>query len=485
AAHVDHRDAEVHLVLDEAGEPGGVGAHHQRIDVEMGAADDGAVVAHAAGRGGDEMHVDAEPLADHAARVADAAAAVDREADRDRVDDLAVIRVAHPVPEVEHRAGIVFVDLVPGDADLGLDDARGRETPGLVDHDPLDGLARHLFGGVDGVADRVAGGFEVDHHAAAHAARHLVADADDARPLGLDAGDKAADFRGADVDRADQAAARAHRREARPRLPRIAAGRRDCRVFGAVYQAHVAFPTGRGVFLTGTVSFGAAAMVRMTRRSRSRMSTVCTSRFSRASLRSSSARCVHAPSACSSGSITSMPRSICTSQRRPPTLTAAVTRAKRSGSVDSMSIKSRAYFGASSPTIVGSLAKRVRSVTGITSPSRPISSCLPACCHTASGWRSTRRTNRVPGRRRSIAAERTQGRAWSFSLARIGSTARIGVPRWAPSASMIVAGSVVWRPTTSISVTTSPRLALAATKPSPARWIVAWPAAVRPARTSA
>src|SRR5579885_2799803 len=95
AAHVDDGDAELHLVLDEAGEAGGIGADHQRVDVEMGAADDGAVVAHRRGGGGDQVHVDAEPLADHAARVADAAALVDRKADRDRVDHLAVVAVAH------------------------------------------------------------------------------------------------------------------------------------------------------------------------------------------------------------------------------------------------------------------------------------------------------------------------------------------------------------------------------------------------------
>ena len=78
------------LVLDEAGEAGGIGADDQRLDFEMRAPDRRGVVAHAGGRGGHDVHVDAEPLADHAARIADAAAVVDREADRDRMDDLAV-----------------------------------------------------------------------------------------------------------------------------------------------------------------------------------------------------------------------------------------------------------------------------------------------------------------------------------------------------------------------------------------------------------
>ena len=50
AAHVDDGDAELDLVLDQAGEPGGIGADDERLDLEMAAADRGAVVAHAGGR---------------------------------------------------------------------------------------------------------------------------------------------------------------------------------------------------------------------------------------------------------------------------------------------------------------------------------------------------------------------------------------------------------------------------------------------------
>ncbi len=47
AAHVDDRDAEIHLVFDEAGEARGIGADDQRLDFEMRASDRGGVVAHA------------------------------------------------------------------------------------------------------------------------------------------------------------------------------------------------------------------------------------------------------------------------------------------------------------------------------------------------------------------------------------------------------------------------------------------------------
>src|SRR5581483_176528 len=160
------------------------------------------------------------------------------------------------------------------------DDARWQKPARLVDDDALDRLAGHLLGGVDRVADRIAGGFEVDHLAAAHSARHLMPDADDARPLGLDPGDKAADLRRADIDRGDEAAARPHRREARPAPARVRGGGNGRRgLVAAVYQAHVGFPARCGGFFAGAVSFGAAASVRITSRSVRRMSTVSTSRL--------------------------------------------------------------------------------------------------------------------------------------------------------------------------------------------------------------
>ena len=88
AAHVDQRDAELRLVLDQAAERGGIGRHHLALDLEMAAGDAGGEVAHGAGGRGDQVQVDAEALAEHAARIAHAAAAVDRVADRDGVDDV-------------------------------------------------------------------------------------------------------------------------------------------------------------------------------------------------------------------------------------------------------------------------------------------------------------------------------------------------------------------------------------------------------------
>jgi len=79
-------------------------------------------------------------------------------------------------------------------------------------------------------------------------------------------------------------------------------------------------------------------------------------------------------------------------------------------------------------------------LTGITAPSRSINSCLPACCIRKRVTLDEADKDRA-GRRRSIAAERTQGRLSSCAFARLGLTARIGVPRRAERAAMIVAAS--------------------------------------------
>ena len=122
AAHVDNGDAETDLVLHEAGEPRGVGADNESLDLEMRAPNGGGVVAHAGCARRHHMHVDAEPLAEHAARITDAAAVVDRKPHRDGMDDLTITRVAHHIAVLEHPPHLGIGDLASGDADLRLDD---------------------------------------------------------------------------------------------------------------------------------------------------------------------------------------------------------------------------------------------------------------------------------------------------------------------------------------------------------------------------
>ena len=124
AAHVDQGDAQLPLVLDQAGQGRGVGRHHLRRDVQVAPRDTGGEVAgHAAG-GGDHVHVDAQAVAEHAARIVDAAVAVDAVADRDGVDGLAVLLVVGGLAGgLENAPEVGVADLVSGDGYLAGDEA--------------------------------------------------------------------------------------------------------------------------------------------------------------------------------------------------------------------------------------------------------------------------------------------------------------------------------------------------------------------------
>ena len=90
AAHVDAGRAELHLVVDQRRKPAGIGRRDHALDRQMAAVDAELEIAQRRGVGGHHMHVDAERVADHAARIADAALAVERVADRQRMHDLAL-----------------------------------------------------------------------------------------------------------------------------------------------------------------------------------------------------------------------------------------------------------------------------------------------------------------------------------------------------------------------------------------------------------
>src|SRR6185437_1824405 len=129
-------------------------------------------------------------------------------------------------------------------------------------------------GGMDGVEDRVAGRVDIDDDAVLHAARHLVADADDVRLVADAPRDEAAHLAGADVDDADSAA----------------------RADGELL--HVAFPW--RPFLP--FGFGGSVAVRTTSRSGRRRSTSWISRSRMRSLRSICARRRQPAAGSSSGS---------------------------------------------------------------------------------------------------------------------------------------------------------------------------------------
>ena len=122
---------------------------------------------------------------------------------------------------------------------------------------------------------------------------------------------------------------------ARPALLCLAAAGAFARGFGRCPacphlfdRGHVLFAVGRP-FLAGGGSFAGSGAIRTTSRSGSRMSIACTSRWRMAWSRCRRARSAQAAAASSAGSSTSIALSIRRFQRRPPTSTAAVTRAAR------------------------------------------------------------------------------------------------------------------------------------------------------------
>ena len=88
AAHVDAGGAEFGLVVDQRGKPAGVGRCNHALDRQMRAVDAELEIAERRRVGGHHVHVDAERLAEHAARIVHAALAVERVAGRQRMQDL-------------------------------------------------------------------------------------------------------------------------------------------------------------------------------------------------------------------------------------------------------------------------------------------------------------------------------------------------------------------------------------------------------------
>ena len=200
AAHIDQGGAEVALVGDQRAQARGVARHHPLGDLEMGAPHADLQVAHRPARRGDQVDVDAEPLAEHAAGVAHRGA-VDRVADRRRVDDVAVRRLARQGDVLLHPADVALADLVMADRDLEVLVVRGGRAAAHADDHLADMLAAHLLGGRHRRGDGAGRSLHVDDVARAHALRRLMADADHPQPLPIDPRNKADDLVGADVER--------------------------------------------------------------------------------------------------------------------------------------------------------------------------------------------------------------------------------------------------------------------------------------------
>src|SRR5271169_784137 len=217
-AHIDHGRAKIGLVVGQNGEAGHIGARHHGFDLKMAALDR----EHQVPRRGDirrgDVHVDAEPGTQHAARVADAFDTIDRVTDRERVQYGAAVAQRMPAAGREDASDIAVRYGGTDDFDLGGEQLAGWPSGRERQHHRFDFDARHALGAIDGLANGFLDLAEIDDAAGFHAARDGVAEADDfnamaaagqnllrrARPQPRD---HAHDLARTDIKRSDESAA--------------------------------------------------------------------------------------------------------------------------------------------------------------------------------------------------------------------------------------------------------------------------------------
>ena len=170
-AHVDQGRAEIGLVVGDHRKPGDIGRRHHGLDREMAALDHQHQVARRRDVGGHHVHVDAEFARQHAARLADAAHAVERIADRQRMQHDAA--GAHRMLAAgRQRAGDVAVgDAGAGDVDVDRVEFAGGPAGRHRQHHRFKLHRGVALGEIDGVAHRLLGLRQIDHRAALDAAR--------------------------------------------------------------------------------------------------------------------------------------------------------------------------------------------------------------------------------------------------------------------------------------------------------------------------
>ena len=171
AAHVDAGDAELRLVVDEHGEARGVGRRDNRLDLEMAAVDRELEVGERRLVGGDDMHVDAERLAQHADRIVHAAIGVERVADRQRMQHHPPVAHRMRAAGARAHAGCRLSDDRSADVDARREGLALQPAAGEVDDQAADRDLGHALGRVDGEPDRALGFLEVDDDAGLDAAR--------------------------------------------------------------------------------------------------------------------------------------------------------------------------------------------------------------------------------------------------------------------------------------------------------------------------
>ena len=178
-AHIDDGGAEIGLVVGENGEPCDIGRRDHGLDVEVAALDRKHQIARRGDVGGGDMHVDAEPRAEHAARIADAVDAVDRVTDRQRMKDGAAVAQRVMAAGGKDARNVALGDGGADHFDVGREQFAGQPARRYRKHNGFDLDRRHALRAVDGLANGFLGEREIDDTSRLHAARDGMAEPDD------------------------------------------------------------------------------------------------------------------------------------------------------------------------------------------------------------------------------------------------------------------------------------------------------------------
>ena len=178
------------------------------------------------------MHGGAELIAHHALGVADAGGGIHRKAIGQGMQHRPPLLGAARGGRLEHAPGVLLGHRPTPETHIAVEEVGAKPPARHIDDHAFDLHPRHALGGVDGQTDGVFSLFHVDDGAALHAARTLMADAQDAAAMGApaqhvrgvrrhEARDQTGDLGGADIEnREDGGLARRDRLHARGYIAR-------------------------------------------------------------------------------------------------------------------------------------------------------------------------------------------------------------------------------------------------------------------------
>ena len=153
-AQLDQRDAELALLLAEAGQRRGDRRGDDRLDAEMRRADHRVDVAQRRRVGGDDVDVDAEPVGVEPDRLLDALRPVDRVERRMGVEHDLAVAVDRVLAGAQQLVDVGLLDGMAAKLDLDIGDVADEPAGAIARPDVLDREARHALGQLDRLAHR-------------------------------------------------------------------------------------------------------------------------------------------------------------------------------------------------------------------------------------------------------------------------------------------------------------------------------------------